>query len=91
MNKLILCSILAFEFANADQQYTWKMAQEFNNSVLKDIGDGYRKQCYIFSVYNTFFSVACEPDQFIFELPYTWRGWKIIRQSPGLAIYSNEY
>ena len=83
--------MLAVGLAYADRQHTWKMAQEFNNSVLKGIGNGYRKPCYIFSVYETFFSVGCDPDQYIFELPYTWRSWKMIRNSPGLAVYSNEY
>ena len=83
--------MLSVGLTYADKQYTWKMAQEFNNSVLKDIKYGYTGGCYIFSVYELFFSVGCEPNHLIYELPYTWRSWKMIRQSPGLAVYSNEF
>ena len=87
MKKLIIGTMLAVGLAYADRQYTWEMAQEFNNSVLKDIGNAYSEPCYIFGVYEGMFSVSCEPDHFIYDLPYTWRSWKIIRTAPGLAIY----
>lgn len=93
MKKIILLSMLVAGLSYADAQHTWKMAQEFNNSVLKEIKDDWgRNPCYIYSVHERFFSVACEPEKFIFELPYTWKSWKIEydSQARGFAIYSNE-
>lgn len=92
MKKLIIGTMLTVGLAYADQQYTWEMAQEFNNSVLKNIVEfRYINPCYIFSVYEGMFSVSCEPDRFIYDLPYTWGSWKIIKTAPGFVIYSNEY
>ena len=91
MKKIILLSILVAGLAFADAQHTWKMAQEFNNSVLREIRDRlYDYPYYIYSVHERFFSVVCEPEKFIFELPYTWRGWKISDSLHGFVIYSNE-
>lgn len=83
--------MLAVSLTYANEQHTWKMAQEFNNLVLKKIEYRYSNPCYIFGVYDGMFSVSCDPDRFIYELPYTWRSWKIIRTAPGFVIYSNEY
>lgn len=91
MKKLIIGTMLAVGMCYANLQHTWEIAQEFNESVLKKIEVGWTNPCYIFSVYEEMFSVSCEPDRYIYELPYTYRDWKIVKTAPGYVIYSNEY